>query len=75
MESYMGEAVKGAGEYYTPPMKLQHRRHLSKEAFAVTPMEKTVDIFLPFWWIARHAPQGPWDTKEICFNSPACLQN
>jgi len=75
MESYTGEAIKGAGEYYTVPMKLQHRRHFSKEAFAVTPMEKTVDKFLPYWWIAKHAPQGPWDTKEVRFDSPACLQN
>jgi len=75
MESYPGEAVKGAGEYYTLPMKLQHRRHFSKEAFVVTPMKKTVDIFLPFWWIAKHAPQEPRDTEEVRFDSPACLQN
>jgi len=75
MESYTDETVKGAGEYYTPPIKLEHRRHFSREAFTVTPMEKTVDIFLPFWWIAKHAPQGPWNTEEVRFNSPACLQN
>jgi hypothetical protein len=58
IENYTGQSVKGARQYFTRPMILQHRRHFTREAFEVSPMEKEVDIFLPFWWIAKHPPQG-----------------
>jgi len=38
------------------------------------PMEKGVDIFLPFRWIERHPPQGAWTQDEIRFNSAPCLE-
>jgi len=41
---------------YTEPLLLQHRKHYSQEVFEVTPLEPEVDIFLPFWWIAKHPP-------------------
>jgi len=37
-------------------------------------MEKETDIFLPFWWIAKHPPQGAWRDPEIRFNSNQCLE-
>ena len=37
-------------------------------------MEEGIDIFLPFSWIEQHPPQGTWDTEEIRFNSPNCLE-
>jgi len=43
---------------YTEPLLLQHRKHYSQEVFEVAPLEPIVDIFLPFWWIAKHPPQG-----------------
>ena len=51
------EEVKGAGIEYTQPLLLQHRKHFSREVFEVAPLEPEVDIFLPFWWIAKHPPQ------------------
>ena len=36
-------------------------------------MDPEVDIFLPFWWISKHPPQGVWTSKEVRFNSPSCL--
>jgi len=30
-------------------------------------------VFLPFWWIAKHPPQGAWDSPELRFTSPCCL--
>jgi len=37
-------------------------------------MDMEIDIFLPFWWVAKHTPQGTWEDKEIRFNSPQCLE-
>jgi len=37
-------------------------------------MDMEIDIFLPFWWIAKHTPQGAWEDKEIQFNSLQCLE-
>jgi hypothetical protein len=75
IENYTGQTVTGAGQYYTRPMLLQHRRHHTRESFEVSPMEKEVDIFLPFWWIAKHPPQGAWDSSELRFSTSSCLQN
>jgi len=69
IENYTGERVKGAGQFYTEPMLLQHRRHYSKERFKISPMETGIDAFLPFEWITAHPPQGIWTNNEIRFNS------
>jgi len=69
IENYMGEKVEEAGQYFTKPLLLQHRRHNSWENFEVTPMDPEIDIFLPFNWISKHPPQGAWTTEEVRFNS------
>ena len=74
LESYTGHPVNGAGEYFTEPMTLQHRNHYTQQAFVISPMETKVDVFLPFWWIAKHPPQGAWDLLELGFSSPSCLE-
>ena len=75
IESYTGQTVQGAGQYYTRPMLLQHRKHYSQEAFEVSPMETGVDIILPFWWISKHPPQGAWENSKVRFNfSPGCRE-
>ena len=48
IESYTGESVQGAGQFYTEPTLLQHRKHYSKEKFEISPMETDIDAFLPF---------------------------
>jgi len=74
IENYTGQHVEKVGIYYTKSLLLQHRRHFSKETFKVTLMEPEVDIFLPYWWISRHPPQGIWELEEIQFNSPGCQE-
>jgi len=74
IENYTGERVKGAGQYYTEPLLLQHRKHFTLERFEVSPMEPGIDIFLPFEWITKHPPQGAWTNDEIRFNSHQCLE-
>ena len=37
-------------------------------------MEPRVDVFLPFWWIDKHTPQGKWTSMEVRFNSPSYLE-
>jgi len=74
IENYMGQNVEEAGLFYTKLLILQHRRHFSQETFEVTPIEPEVDVFLPFWWISKHPPQGIWESEEIRFNSPGCQE-
>jgi len=74
IENYTGQQVEEAGIFYTKPLLLQHWRHYSQEIFEVTPMEREVDIFLPYWWIANHPMQGIWESEEIRFNSPGCQE-
>jgi len=69
-----GEEVKGAGVQYTEPPMLQHRKHYSWEVFEVVPLEPEIDLFLPFWWIAKHPPQGAWDSEELRFSSRNWLE-
>jgi hypothetical protein len=73
--NFTGELVTGAGDQYTQPMLLQHRRHYTQETFEVTPLEPGVDVFLPFWWIEKHPPQGAWNSTELRFSSHLCLTN
>jgi len=75
IRNFTGELVAGAGQEYTIPITLQHREHYSQEVFEVAPLEPEVDIFLPFWWIVKHAPQGAWNNSELRFNSPSCAKH
>jgi len=75
IESFTGTIVHGAGQYYTKPLRLQHRKHFSREVFEISPMEEGIDVFLPFKWIEQHPPQGAWESEEIRFNSARCLEN
>jgi len=74
IESFTGETVKNAGQYFTKPLRLQHRNHFTNEQFEVSPMEKDLDLFLLLKWIERHPPQGAWMSEEIRFNSARCLE-
>ena len=74
IESFTGETVENAGQYYTKPLQLQHRNHFTNEQFNVAPMEEAIDIFLTFEWIERHPPQGAWTSEEIRFNSARCME-
>lgn len=69
-----GDVAPGRGEEVTKELTLQHRRHFTREIIDVTPRESEVDMFLPFWWIARHPPGGAWDSTEMRFNSPECIE-
>jgi hypothetical protein len=75
IENFEGKRVQSAGQYYSEPLLLQHRKHYSRGTFEVAPMEAGVDLFLPFEWIKRHPPQGTWSSEEVRFNSPWCQEN
>ena len=74
IENFTDQAVEGAGEFYTDRLVLQHQRHFSREVMEVAPMDKQIDIFLPYWWIAKHPPQGVWENQEVRFNSQHYLE-
>jgi len=74
IENYEGKTVEDAGSHYTGLVTLQHHCHYSRERVEVSPMEAEIDIFLPFWWIEKHPPQGVWRDPEIQFNSQSCLE-
>jgi len=73
IRNFTSDIVPGAGHEYTNPILLQHRKHFTQEIFEVSPLEPEVDAFLPIWWIAKHPPQGAWDSPELRFSSPSCL--
>ena len=75
IHNFTGELVARAGQEYTIPITLQHRKHYSQEVFEVAPLELEVDIVLPFWWIVKHAPQGAWNNSKLCFNSLSCAKH
>jgi len=58
LRNFAGELFKGAGEAYSVPLLLRHKQHYTKEVFEIAPLEPGVDLFLPFWWIVKHALQG-----------------
>ena len=35
IESYTGESVQGAGQFYTKPLLFQHQEHYAKEEFEI----------------------------------------
>jgi len=74
IENYTGERVPEAGRYHTERLRLQHRKHYTREEFEISPMDPSVDIFLPFWWVTKHPPQGTWTNEEVRFNSARCLE-
>jgi hypothetical protein len=75
LRNFSGEIVAEADQYYTQPLLLQHRRHFTRKTFEVAPLEPGVDLFLPFWWIEKHPPQGAWNFPELRFSSPTCLKD
>jgi hypothetical protein len=75
LRNFAGELVTGAGEAYSAPLLLQHMKHYTREVFEIAPQESGVDIFLPYWWIANQAPQGPWDSPTLRFDSSYCQEN
>ena len=56
-------------------MILQYQQHYTQEVFEVAPFELEVHIFLPFWWIIQHPPGRVWDTGELRFNMPNCIEH
>jgi len=64
------EEVPGRGEKVTGELVLRHHRHYTREIFEVAPLEPGVDVFLPFWWISQHPPQGAWESVDMRFSSP-----
>jgi transposase InsO family protein len=75
LRNFAGELVVGAGEAYSEPLLLQHRKHYTREVFEIAPLEPGVDVFLPYWWIAKHVPQGAWDNPQLRFDSAYCQQH
>jgi len=75
IRNFTGDLVPEAGREYTRPIIIQHHRHYTKEVFEVTPLEPGVNIFLPFWWIGKHPPQGAWDSEELRFETHGCRES
>jgi len=75
IESYTGEKVQRAGQFYTKPMLLQHQKHYTMESFEISSMDQEIDVFLTFRWIREHPPQGAWTSEEIRFATADCLKN
>jgi hypothetical protein len=69
IRNFTGDLVFGVGLKYTRPVLLRYRKYYTQEVLEMALMEPEVDVFLPFWWIAKHAPQGAWDSPKLRFSS------
>ena len=74
IENFAGDAVPGAGEYYTSPLLLQHRKHYTREMFEVAPLAGDYDAILPAWWMAKHRPEDIHQGR-LTFTSPHCRKH
>ena len=77
IENFAGQEVPGAGEFYTAPLQLQHRKHLTSEAFEVAPLGSEFDAILPAWWTQLHIPTGLFSEnwKDLKFVSDNCRKH
>ena len=73
---FEGKLVKGAGHAFTHPLLFSYDDHWAKETFEVAPMEDSHDIIVPYWWLAKHQPEGIFNnrSKHLKFSSPACVE-
>jgi hypothetical protein len=75
IRNFSNEVVKDAGEFFTVPYMLQHRKHFTSETFEVAPLDSDCDVILPYWWMAKHQPCNLWGQgNEITFTTPHCLE-
>jgi hypothetical protein len=72
--NFTGEQVPRAGHEYSRSALLQHRKDYTREVFEIPALEPDMDMFLPFGWITKHPPQGAWNSPELRFSSPNCLE-
>jgi len=75
LRTCLGEEVPGADMEYTKPILLQDCKHFTHKVFDIMSLKSGVDLFLPFWWITKHPPQGASDSQEMRFSSPNCLKH
>ena len=74
VDNFAGQAVLGAGKYYSYPLTLQCKSHYSIESFEVAPLSGDYDVILPDWWIQKHKPRYQEDqgTYQISFSEKQC---
>jgi len=75
LQDITGGEAEGSREFYTTPLTLRHRELYTWENFEVATLEPSMDVILPFWRLAKHAPSGAWDSTQLCFNSLHCLEH
>jgi hypothetical protein len=75
IRNFSNEVVPGAGELFTVPFMLQHKKHFAAESFEVAPLDSDCDIILPYWWMAKHQPCNMWAERgNISFTTPRCTE-
>ena len=74
---FEGKLVPGAGQAFTHPLIFQYNDHFCKETFEVASMEDSHDIIVPYWWLAKHQPDGMFNKQATTleFPLPACIEH
>ena len=72
IQDYAGQKVEGAGQFYTAPLILQHRHHISRVSFEVAPLASDYNAILPCWWLAKHKCDLLASDGRIKFTSADC---
>jgi hypothetical protein len=75
IRNFSNEVVPRAGELFTVPFMLQHKKHFAAELFEVAPLDSDCHIILPYWWMAKHQPCNMWAERgNISFTTPRCTE-
>jgi hypothetical protein len=73
--NFSNEVVIGAGEFFTVPFILQHKKHFAAESFEVAPLDSDCDVILPYWWMTKHQPCNMWAERgNISFTTTCCTE-
>ena len=69
------QPIAGAGRDYTQPTGLEIGNHSEALVWEVGVIEDSVDGYLPVAWLQKHNPDVNWESGQVKWRSPYCIQN
>ena len=69
------QPIAEAGWYYTQPTGLEIGNHSEALVWEVGVIEDSVDGYLPVAWLQKHNPDVKWESGQVKWRSPYCIQN
>ena len=69
------QPIAGEGRYYTQPTGLEVGNHSEALVWEIGVIEDSVDGYLPIAWLQKHNPDVNWESGQVKWRSPYCIQN